>query len=63
MKDPRRVIRSTQVESVVRAAQRAGLRRIRVVVDYERGRIEIEGDMTPETTSVRSLDTISFRAQ
>lgn len=54
-------IRSTQIESAVRATLRGGARQVRVVVDYRNGRVEIEATAEAEQPA-RTFDTIDFRA-
>jgi hypothetical protein len=55
-------IRSTQIESAVRATLRGGARQVRVVVDYRNGRVEIEATAEDEQPAPRTFDTIDFRA-
>lgn len=55
-------IRSTQIESAVRAILRGGARQVRVVVDYRNGRVEIEATGEAEEPQPRTFDTIDFRA-
>lgn len=56
-------IRSRQIESTVRAALRAGLRRVRVEIDPDRGSIVLEGATDDEPPQQpRSFDLIDFRA-
>jgi hypothetical protein len=53
-------IRTTQIESAVRAAVRGGLRVGRITVDHQNRRIEIEATLTEEDAV--SFDAIDFRA-
>jgi hypothetical protein len=55
-------IRSTQIESAVRATLRGGARQVRVIVDYRNGRVEIEALAEAEPPRPRTFDTIDFRA-
>lgn len=55
-------IRSTQIESAVRATLRGGARQVRVVVDYSKGRVEIEALAEADLPQPRTFDTIDFRA-
>lgn len=55
-------IRSTQIESAVRAAVRAGLQRVRVEIDHARGAIVVEGETGEDRPEPRTFDSIDFRA-
>ncbi len=55
-------IRSSQIESAVRATIRGGARQVKVTVDYARGRIEIEATAEDAVPKPRNFDTIDFRA-
>lgn len=57
------VLRAHQIEAAVRAAMRAGLGQLRVVIDYRAGRVEIEGTADEPPPSPRSFDFVDFRAQ
>ncbi|PRX33964.1 hypothetical protein SAMN05216257_104111 [Meinhardsimonia xiamenensis] len=59
----RTILRASQIEAAVRAAMRAGLSRVRVVVDYRAGRIEIDGAPDEDLAGPPSFDFVDFRAR